>query len=234
MKKFLLILVLIFFFASLEIIVVSAQETQPQRQEEFNITNVLTWLSSDPPNFILGVVYAGLGFTGAIIAIFFMVGGVIPGTAGQARIDADLHRLDLYKERLIELIHQNPPDTAAIDSIGNRKDKMSSRLLKDKMLQFLIAGTLYVIAGSLLAAIFAQDFIQAIAIGLGWTSFMGIFGLKKDYSVRRERKNSVIEKYMERVKILEEKLRKEKIWREEWKIEELEILMLEAEQAKRL
>jgi hypothetical protein len=50
-----------------------------------------------------------------------------------------------------------------------------------------------VILGSFVALALAADWVQAIVIGAGWTSFLGTFGLKSDFQHRSDLKNGAID-----------------------------------------
>ncbi|HSN86013.1 MAG TPA: hypothetical protein VL025_04610, partial [Thermoanaerobaculia bacterium] len=70
--------------------------------ERFEKGEILTWLTSNPPDWSKGGVFAGLGLIGALVTLFGLIGGAVPGTAGQARIDADSKRLEVMSTRLDE------------------------------------------------------------------------------------------------------------------------------------
>ena len=67
---------------------------QPESQQTAEVANILTWATRDPPLWSQGIIYAFLGMVGALITIFSLIGGVVPGTAGQAKIAFDTKRLE--------------------------------------------------------------------------------------------------------------------------------------------
>lgn len=63
---------------------------------------------------------------------------------------------------------------------------------RDRRQQFVTASFFYVVLGTLFASAVAQDLLQAIAVGGGWTGIMGSFALKQDHEKRAERKNKAL------------------------------------------
>jgi len=66
-------------------------------------------------------------------------------------------------------------------------------LRSDMRQQFALAATLYVVLGAFFAAALAQDLLQALVIGAGWTAYLGAFGLKRDYAERKLIKDKATE-----------------------------------------
>jgi hypothetical protein len=55
---------------------------------------ILTWASETPINWQIGLILFAFGAFGAMFVIFTLVGGSVPGTDGQARIEINTARLD--------------------------------------------------------------------------------------------------------------------------------------------
>ncbi len=147
--------------------------------------NVADWLvGQESIDWALGGVLFGFGFIGALVTIFSLVGGAVPGVAGQAAIDAGLARLDALSHRLDELIERNPPDAEQITAVEGSVDSLRTYLGKERWRQFLVGATLYALLGGIVSALIAQDILQALVIGAGWTGFLGTLGLRKDRDVR--------------------------------------------------
>lgn len=63
---------------------------------------------------------------------------------------------------------------------------------RDRRQQFVTASFFYVVLGTLFASAVAQDLLQAIGIGGGWTGIVGSFALKQDHLKRAERKDEAL------------------------------------------
>lgn len=179
----------------------------PEPTPELKVTDLFSWASTTPPDWGRGALFAGLGFIGALVTIFGLIGGAVPGTAGQAKIDADTERLDKLSKRLEELITTSPPDAAAIAAVENTVNNLRDDLRAERWRQFGIATVLYAILGAFFSTLLAKDMLQALVIGAGWTGFLGTLGLKKDYAERKAPKDATLEKTLERAKRVEEIVR---------------------------
>lgn len=91
-------------------------ETNPKPVE---VADLFSWATTTPPDWARGGLYAGLGLIGALVTSFGLIGGAVPGTAGQAKIDADTARLERLSERLEKLITSTdgPPAAEAIVAV---------------------------------------------------------------------------------------------------------------------
>jgi hypothetical protein len=212
---------------------VYAQGTQQSDNAEIDLANLFTWATSNPPNWGLGGLYAALGLVGALFTVFGLVGSAVPGTAGKAKIDADTERLKRLTERFEELATVNPPDSAAITAVGDQVDKIRDDLRNDTLSQFAIASILYVVLGAFFAMMLAQDILQAILMGAGWTAAVGTLGLKKDFEKRKEVKDDVAEKLLSRAEELERKLKEADKW-DDKAFEDFEALERDVKVAKAL
>ncbi len=131
---------------------------------------------------------------GALVTVFGLIGGAIPGTAGYARIEAGPKRVEELEETLQKLVNKSTPDHNTIKAVSEAADKLRDDLRTDRQRQFREAAFLYAILGAFFAAMLARDFLQALATGAGWTAYLGAIGLKKDYAARKEMKDKVSEK----------------------------------------
>lgn len=168
--------------------------------------NVAEWLTSDPIDWASGGTFAGLGLVGALITIFGLVGGAVPGTAGQAGIDAGIQRLETLSRRLDGLIDANPPNADQIQAIEATVNNLRTYLTREKWRQFLIASLLYAVLGAAVASLLAQDILQAIVIGAGWTAFLGSFGLQREYRERHSERDAEIDAAVRRMEKVEESI----------------------------
>jgi hypothetical protein len=151
------------------------------------------------PDVQLGFIVAVTGLIGALIPVFGAVGGAIPGTAGSAKIDADEARLVRLADQLDALIRERPVDANAVSAVESAVNGLRDDLRSERRNQFLWAGLLYAVLGVAFALFLAGNALQAVAIGAGWTAFIGTFGLRSDYTARRDVKNDVIEKLQDHV-----------------------------------
>ena len=175
-----------------------------QGSEPVKIADPFTWAKTSPPDWLRGALFAALGFVGALVTIFGLVGGAVPGTAGQARIDSDRARLERLSKRLEDLISESKPDSDTIGAVETTVNNLRDDLRSETWRQFAIATIIYALLGAFFSAFLAQDFIQALVIGAGWTGVLGTLGLKKDFSERKATKDAALEKALERAKKAEE------------------------------
>lgn len=206
MKWVFIIAIIVACTSLLVINIAFAQEPEPTPQQ-IELSNLFTWTKTTPPDWGRGALFAGLGVIGALVTIFGFIGGAVPGTAGQAKIDVDTERLDRLSQRLEELITVTTPDAAAIAAVENTVNNLRDDLRAERWRQFGIAAVVYVILGAFFSTLLAQDMLQALVIGAGWTVSLGTLGLKKDYSERKAAKDATLEKTLERVKKTEEIVR---------------------------
>jgi hypothetical protein len=179
-----------------------AQESK-RTDESIKVADLFTWAKITPVNWGRGVLFAVLGLFGAFVTIFGLIGGAVPGTAGQAKIDSDEERLNTFYKRLEELIAAHSPDATAITAVEHTVNNLRDDLRAERWRQFGIATVLYALLGAFFSALLAQDMLQALAFGAGWTSLLGTLGLKKDYAQRKATKDAVMEKALGRAEKVE-------------------------------
>jgi opacity protein-like surface antigen len=151
--------------------------------------HVAEWLTKDPIDWAQGGTFAALGMVGALVTLFGLVGGSVPGTTGQAGIDAAAERLETRERKLDDLLKSDHPDLDEITSVQNSINDLRNYVRKERRYQFLLAAVLYAILGAAIAALLAQDILQAIVIGAGWTGFVGALGLRRDRDARETARN---------------------------------------------
>lgn len=162
--------------------------------------NILSWSKKNPIDWSSGVIFALSGLIGALVTIFGLIGTAVPGTAGQVSIEEDCDRLrSLCQKQDIVLketgnINVNEADILQ-KAVGDLRDDIS----KERWRQFGIAAFMYAVIGAFFAAFLAQDALQALMIGAGWTGVMGSLGLKRDYEERSSKKNNAINELQKRV-----------------------------------
>ena len=162
-------------------------------QPTIDVAKLFVWLTTTPPNWAQGIFYAILGLVGALVILFSLVGGAVPGTAGKADIDANKELLKMWTEELNKLIKATPKQAADIDALGKQVNDLRDDLSRDMWRQFLLSGFLYAILGAFFATAFAQDPLQALLVGAGWTGLLGTLGLASDYAKRKAVKDEAIQ-----------------------------------------
>ena len=195
-KTFLLIVAVIFVAASISISLPDttfAQVQTPTPAPVYADAVTPKWYTSHLPNYGQGGLLALAGLLGALVTVFINIGGVIPGTAGKAKFDEGTARLEEMSKRLGELIEAKTIDSAAVQAVGTAVNELRDDLSAERRNQYALAALLYCALGSVIAALIANDWIQAVAVGAGWTGFLGSFGLKKDFEERKAIKDSALE-----------------------------------------
>jgi hypothetical protein len=143
-----------------------------------------------------GALYAGLGLVGALVIVFGLIGGAIPGTAGFARIDLNQQRVEQRQQIIDQLMIEDARGNAqVISNLQPTVDALRDDVSRDRRRQFATAAILYAILGAFFAAALARDLLQALVIGAGWTAYLGAVGLKKDYAERKAQKDAVLDDY---------------------------------------
>lgn len=153
------------------------------------VANPFEWFTRTPPDWGTGALFAALGTVGALVTVFSLIGGAIPGTAGSAPIEAGLKRLEEREKQLDKLIKSTSPDPKVIEAIERATNHLRDDLRTDRWRQFSLGAFLYALLGAAFAAMLARDLLQAVVIGAGWTAFLGAIGLKSDFAKRKEAKD---------------------------------------------
>lgn len=189
MKRLLVVMVVV---ASVWLIVTNTALAQDP--DGIEVANLFTWARATPADWGRGALLAGLGLVGALVTMFGLIGGAVPGTAGQARLDAEANRLkDLYG-RLEELIKAPSVEADDVEAVEKVVNNLRDDLREERWRQFVIAAVFYAVLGAFFSTLLAQDMLQALLIGAGWTGYLGILGLKRDYAERASEKDSALEK----------------------------------------
>jgi hypothetical protein len=208
MKRFLIIITVLVACVSFLITNVAFAQGPEPTPEPIKVIDLFTWATTTPPDWGRGALFAVLGLVGALVTIFSLIGGAVPTTAGQAKIDADTERLEMFYRRLEELINASPPDAAAIEAVERAVNNLRDDLWAERWRQFGIAAFLYAVLGAFFSAMLAKDLLQALFIGAGWTGLLGTLGLKNDYATRKAFKDAALEKTLEWVKRADELVRR--------------------------
>jgi hypothetical protein len=82
----------------------SNEQENASEQKLISIANLFTWATTSPREWDKGALYAGLGLVGALVTVFSLVGGAVPGTSGFVQIEAGLKRVEEREKILDKLI----------------------------------------------------------------------------------------------------------------------------------
>jgi hypothetical protein len=151
------------------------------------------WLE-DP---LLGVAIAIAALLGTLFTVFSSIGGVLPGTEGKTKLDAEQARLDAYYARFDEVVKGG--DVAHVGTLGDQIDRLRDDIRAERRSQFALGAFLYVLLGTAVALALATNWLQAVVISAGWTAYVGSFGLKSDYAARKATKDQAIETLEDKV-----------------------------------
>ena len=166
-------------------------------QETADVARFFTWVTPEEADWTKGILFAILGLIGALVTVFSLIGGAIPGTAGFARIETGLRRVDEREKLLDKLLHEQPRNAEEIKAVEIATNNLRDDIRINRRNQFFIASGLYAILGAFFAMLLAQDLLQAVLIGAGWTAYLGAMGLKNDYAHRKSLKDKTTEKLEE-------------------------------------
>jgi hypothetical protein len=158
------------------------------------VANLFSWATGKSPDWLRGAFYAGLGLIGALVTVFTLIGGAIPGTAGFMRIEAGMKRVEEREKMLDKLIKDPKKKPEEIKAVEIATNNLRDDMRDDRRRQFALAAGLYALLGAFFAALLARDLLQALVIGAGWTAYLGALGLKKDYAERKTMKDQTTEK----------------------------------------
>jgi hypothetical protein len=172
---------------------VSAQEGEAEDGVQATDVKLFSWLSEDPIDWETGGFLALMGLAGALVTTFTFIGGAVPGTAGKARIEADSLRVDAWTQNLDSLIADPDSDEGRIRAVQEAVNNLRDDMNAEQRRQFMVASALYAVLGSFFATALAQDLLQALLFGAGWTGIVGSLGLRSDYDERKKKKEEGIE-----------------------------------------
>lgn len=190
--------------------IINTVVAEPEVTKTPLLTNItlLSWAKEPQIDWFSGLALALAGLVGALVTIFFLIGGVVPGTAGQVDIDYDTQQLKSYKEKLNDLWNKEPVDLPKATELKSMVNDFNDRLNKERWHQFTLAAAIYIVIGAFFATLLAQDMLQALLIGAGWTGYIGAIGLKQDRDERGSRKNEEIDELLDELAVKDEAIKK--------------------------
>ena len=106
-----------------------AQEEAPSPEVgNVEVVSFLRWLTADPINWAEGAIFFALGSIGALVTVYGLIQGKLPGIAAQAQIDLDRQRLNRYVERLDNLLNASPPDWQGVKEVQSTVNELRDDL----------------------------------------------------------------------------------------------------------
>jgi hypothetical protein len=75
--------------------------------DRVEVVNLFTWATGPSPRWGVGGLYAFLGLIGALVTVFGLIGGAVPGTAGFVRIEAGMKRVE-EREKVLDKLIKDP------------------------------------------------------------------------------------------------------------------------------
>ena len=177
------------------------------KQDQITWGEIFPWYSG-PADWLKGLLIASSGLMGALITIYSMIGAAMPGTSGQVSQEAEEYRLELFKKKLSELWkkEENDINIEAAKELEITTNHLQAQISKERWRQFGLAAFLYVILGAFFAALLTESFLQGLAIGAGWTAYLGTVGLKKDKEERGSIKDRQIDELLGNVRERERRI----------------------------
>jgi hypothetical protein len=170
----------------------AAQPADSAQPSDVKVADLFSWFKAGDRDWGAAGSYAVLGLVGAMVIAFGLIGGVVPGTAGRAKIDTDEARLLRLSVRLEELAKASPIDAPALTAVNSAVDELRDDTRSERWRQYTVAMVMYAFLGAFFAAMLAKDLLQALAIGAGWTGVIGSLGLKSDFSARKAAKDDAL------------------------------------------
>jgi hypothetical protein len=192
MKKKLMIIISVVCVALFVIGIGAAQDNPNGIPTQITTSDLFTWLMTNPPNLATGAIFLILGFIGALVAIFGLIGSVVPGTNGKATLEIQITRLETEEKRLDQLINDDETNPELLKAVEIAVNNIRDDITQERRKQFNQAACIYLILGAFFAAMLATNMLQAIVIGFGWTAVIGVLGLKNDQEYRKDKKDEAI------------------------------------------
>jgi hypothetical protein len=182
-------------FAALPLLLLLCCATAGAQQAgaETDATSFFHWYTADSPDWAAGALYAVLGVIGALFVGYSTLGGALPGSPVQARLDLDEQRLTDLQARINELAKASPVDSEAIEALTAATTELRRSVTTERYRQYSLGLLFYIVLGAFFASALARDLVQAVVIGAGWTGLVGTFGLKQDFAARKFVKDAALE-----------------------------------------
>ena len=154
-----------------------------------NATNIATmpiWWQDD---IFMGIFLFLLGVTGAAMMVYL----------------GELEKLMGKSSRILEIEDELKEKRKIANKLGEDKtDKRiewegmitadEDRLDRERRYITTQGIIFYLFIGGMIAAVLANSMVEAVGFGAGWTSFIGMFGIKRDSDERRKKRDEIDDK----------------------------------------
>lgn len=152
--------------------------------------NILQWFPGDP---VSGLIFFILGVVGAAVIVFLSLGTSLPGINTRVSISNLEVEIDSDKKERDQLWNEwkNTKDNSLqkqLELLESRITYNQNRLDSEKKYLERASIALYLPIGGAFATLLAADFIQALAIGAGWTGLIAMIGIKREEGVATKEK----------------------------------------------
>jgi hypothetical protein len=144
--------------------------------------NILEWFPNDP---VSGLILFILGVVGAAVIVFLTLGTSLPGINTRVSIGGLEVEIDSDKKEREQLwsdwkITKEDSLAKQLERLDSRIAINENRLDSEKKYLQRASIALYMPIGGAFATLLAADFIQALAIGAGWTGLVAMIGIKRE------------------------------------------------------
>lgn len=156
----------------------SAQEGAGTDSANVTDLELATWLWQN--DWKSGIALGLTGLIGALITMYFLIGGTIPGTEGAKYLRSAEARLTAYYDTLDVLMRNAGRGNAELlEKVAGAINDLRDDIRKEKMAQYWTAFAVFILAGAGFALLFADTLLDALLMGGGWSGFLGAVSLRK-------------------------------------------------------
>lgn len=156
----------------------AAQEALPD--VDAIVIEVAPWLRAD--DWKTGAILSLAGAIGAAIAMFSLLGGIFPGHHNAKSLEDAEKRLEEYERVMHRHITKNGArsveEAQVIASLDDAVNHLRDDTRRERWHQYKLGAILFILIGTGLAALFAQNALTALVIGASWTSIAAFARLK--------------------------------------------------------
>jgi hypothetical protein len=135
-----------------------------------------------PTDSSIGILFFVLGVVGAAITVYF---GEWEKLIGKSALMLEIEGEIESKKKIAETI-ENPKEVEIREKWENMIARDQKRLDTERKFIRIQGIILYLIIGGVFATILANNMVEAVAFGAGWTGLIGVFGIKKDNEERKK------------------------------------------------
>jgi hypothetical protein len=172
---------------------------------------IFPWVTSGgfEENWDQGLLFAGLGFVGALVLLFLSFGDFLPSMGGKAEYLARKAELDelvrrradqfALREKYITGDPGTTPEREAAsatltDDLETAVQQKQQEVSHERNRMLWTGMAMYALLGAAFAVLFGANALQAILIGFGWTAVAERIGLKSELDeLAAERKETIEE-----------------------------------------